>query len=107
LRGAIAVAKKKHHASIIDPVEIAKLQRAIEAYEGHFYPPTFNRFNYKKFTKILYIILAKGSDNELPVIADELGRSAESIIKSSKNIEPQNKPKLHKKLPALTTHMIY
>jgi hypothetical protein len=45
------------------------------------FPPKFNKFNYKKFTRTMYIILAKSSDEELSVIADELGRSADSIIK--------------------------
>lgn len=36
LRGALAPVKKKHHASITDPLEVAKLLRAIESYEGFF-----------------------------------------------------------------------
>ncbi len=48
-------------------------------------PLKFNRYNCKKFTTTLYIILNKGSDNELPVIADELGRSVDGIIKSCSN----------------------
>jgi len=36
LRGAIAPVKKKHHASIVDPVEVGKLLRAINDYEGFF-----------------------------------------------------------------------
>ncbi len=34
LRGALAPVKKKHHASITDPVEVGKLLRNIHAYKG-------------------------------------------------------------------------
>lgn len=36
LKGALAPVKKSHHASITDPVEIGKLLRAINVYEGFF-----------------------------------------------------------------------
>lgn len=36
LRGALAPVKQKHHASITDPIEVGKLLRAINAYEGFF-----------------------------------------------------------------------
>ncbi|MCG7870244.1 MAG: integrase arm-type DNA-binding domain-containing protein [Candidatus Thiodiazotropha taylori] len=36
LKGALPPVKAKHHASIIDPVEIGKLLKAIDGYEGHF-----------------------------------------------------------------------
>jgi integrase len=36
LRGALAPVKQKHHASITDPIEVGKLLRAIDSYEGHF-----------------------------------------------------------------------
>lgn len=36
LKGALAPVKKKHHASITDPVEIGKLLRAINDYRGFF-----------------------------------------------------------------------
>lgn len=36
LRGALQPVKKRHHASITDPKEIAKLLRAINDYEGFF-----------------------------------------------------------------------
>jgi integrase len=36
LRGAITPTKKRHHATIIDPKEVAKLLRAIQSYEGYF-----------------------------------------------------------------------
>jgi len=34
LRGALAPVKKRHHATIVDPVEIGKLLKNIHAYEG-------------------------------------------------------------------------
>jgi integrase len=36
LRGALAPVQTKHHASITDPQEVAKLLRAIEDYKGFF-----------------------------------------------------------------------
>lgn len=36
LVGALAPVKKKHHASITDPVEVGKLLRTINGYEGFF-----------------------------------------------------------------------
>lgn len=36
LRGALAPVKKKHHASITNPIEVGKLLRAINVYEGSF-----------------------------------------------------------------------
>jgi integrase len=36
LRGALSPVRKKHHASITDPTQVAKLLRAIDGYEGFF-----------------------------------------------------------------------
>lgn len=36
LAGALAPVKKKHHASITDPIEVGKLLRTINGYEGFF-----------------------------------------------------------------------
>lgn len=36
LKGALAPVKKRHHASITDPIEVGKLLRAINSYEGVF-----------------------------------------------------------------------
>lgn len=36
LRGALPPVKQKHHASITDPIEVGKLLRAINGYEGFF-----------------------------------------------------------------------
>jgi hypothetical protein len=43
-------------------------------------PPKFGRRNCKKFAQELYWRLLQGVDSELPTIASELGRSAESIV---------------------------
>ncbi|HAU1150835.1 TPA: hypothetical protein JBI12_02650 [Legionella pneumophila] len=58
-------------------------------------PPVFNRYNYKKFANLLFHIVLKGSENELQIIANELGRSAESLIlsaslKNTKKSESEN-----------------
>lgn len=36
LRGALSPYRSKHHASITDPIQIGKLLRAMDSYEGHF-----------------------------------------------------------------------
>lgn len=52
-------------------------------------PPIFGVKNYRIFAQILYENILKGSEDKLPVIADELGRSAESIVKISKQKPPR------------------
>lgn len=46
-------------------------------------PPIFNKRNYKVFANELYRAILKGLDSELPVIANEIGRSAKELIKFS------------------------
>ena len=46
-------------------------------------PPIFGKFNYRQFTQQLYWLIVKGSDNDLPVIAGELARSATAIVEIS------------------------
>ena len=36
LRGALSLARVKHHATIIEPSRVGQLLRAIDSYEGHF-----------------------------------------------------------------------
>lgn len=43
-------------------------------------PPIYRRHNSKRFAHTLYRLILKGAPTELPVIADELTRSAESLI---------------------------
>lgn len=51
------------------------------------YPQTFNKLNCERYARAMYYILGKGADDELRIIADELGSSAESIIESSHTID--------------------
>ena len=43
-------------------------------------PPTFGRFNYKRFHRALFHTVVKGADANLAVIATELSRSAKSLV---------------------------
>jgi len=49
-------------------------------YYAFISPPIFNPSNSSRYAQTLYQIIVKGSSNELPVIADELGRSAKSLV---------------------------
>jgi hypothetical protein len=49
------------------------------------FTPKFNKNNSRKFFSVLEPIILNGSDKELPFIADELGRSASSIVKIGKH----------------------
>lgn len=43
-------------------------------------PPVFSKWNAKRYGQVLFNYLLRGSDSELPVIATEVGRSADSLI---------------------------
>ncbi|WP_188008529.1 BAG family molecular chaperone regulator [Grimontia hollisae] len=43
-------------------------------------PPIFSKWNAKKYGQVVFSYLLRGSDSELPVIATEVGRSADSLI---------------------------
>jgi hypothetical protein len=43
-------------------------------------PPIYDRRNYKQYAQELYGVIVKGADSELAVIADEIIRSAKSLI---------------------------
>lgn len=43
-------------------------------------PPIYGRRNYRQYAQELYRIIVKGADGELAVIADELRRSAKSLV---------------------------
>jgi hypothetical protein len=49
-------------------------------YYGYIRPPVFGTANYRKFIKELYGSILGGSDAELPVIANELARSAPALV---------------------------
>lgn len=55
-------------------------------YYAFINPPIFSEKNYRKFAQELYRLILKGSDTELPVIANELARSAENLVKLSRQI---------------------
>lgn len=43
-------------------------------------PPVFSKWNSKRYGQVLFNHLLRGSDSELPVIATEVSRSADSLI---------------------------
>lgn len=43
-------------------------------------PPIYDRRNYKQYAQELYGVIVKGADSELAVIADEIIRSAKSLV---------------------------
>ncbi|MEE8114258.1 MAG: hypothetical protein V3T23_07870 [Nitrososphaerales archaeon] len=55
-------------------------------YYGFINPPIFCEGNYHKFAQQLYAIVLRGSDAELPVIGNELARSAGSLVRLSRQI---------------------
>jgi hypothetical protein len=59
---------------------------------GFLHPPRFERRNSYRYASALYHTILKGSDSELPVIADELGRSAEFLVAMSKLDRPRFPP---------------
>lgn len=55
-------------------------------YYGYVRPPIFSKNNYKQFARELYKAILKGSDSELPAIANELARSASSLVEFSRPV---------------------
>lgn len=55
-------------------------------YYAFIQPPIFSRRNARRFANTLYHLVVKGNDAELSVIANELGRSATSLIKISRRL---------------------
>jgi hypothetical protein len=54
-------------------------------------PPTFGRANAYRFTGAVYHYVMQGIDGDLSIVADELGRSASSIIKmASAAFDPEH-----------------
>jgi hypothetical protein len=43
-------------------------------------PPVFSKWNSKRYAQVLFDYILRGSDSELPVIATEISRSADSLI---------------------------
>ncbi|WP_342335639.1 hypothetical protein [Burkholderia pseudomallei] len=50
-------------------------------------PPIYGRLNAFRFTRELYRVVLQGSPEQLPVIADELARSAGALVRHSWQIE--------------------
>ncbi len=44
-------------------------------------PVVFSRFNYKNYANALFEVIQKGSSSELGIVADEVSKSAKSLIK--------------------------
>lgn len=58
-------------------------------YYAFINPPIFCKKNHRKFARELYRIIVKGSESELPVIANEFARSAKPLVKLSKQKPPR------------------
>jgi hypothetical protein len=50
-------------------------------YSAFLYPPKFSRRNYGRYAQALYTIVVRGLDDELSVIAVEVGRSAQALVR--------------------------
>lgn len=48
-------------------------------------PPVFSKWNARRYGRVLFHYLLRGSDSELPVIAIEVSRSADQLIKTFAN----------------------
>lgn len=73
-------------------------------YYAFIRPPVFDRRNARRFAQELYRFILRGNNDELKVIANELARSAESLIRYSRLVSrrlgSQDEPqKLVKKKP--------
>jgi hypothetical protein len=55
-------------------------------------PPTFNRMNPRNFARQLYLYVLQGAEADLPIIANELRRSAWNIIKYAPENPPRHLP---------------
>ncbi len=51
---------------------------------AHMRPPVFSRRNYKRFYGALYRAVVRGSDTQLAILAGELVRSAEPLVRLSR-----------------------
>lgn len=60
-------------------------------------PPVFSKWNAERYGEVLFNYLLRGSDSELPVIAIEVGRSANELVETFEN----HREKLQKQLKKL------
>lgn len=52
-------------------------------YYAFIRPPKFGRSNAARYARALYRVVIKGSSQELPIIADEIGLSADALVRLS------------------------
>ncbi|MFN0106702.1 MAG: hypothetical protein ACKV2U_31985 [Bryobacteraceae bacterium] len=72
-----------------------------------FKPPVFGRRNSLKYVQALYGHLLQGSESDLPAIADELGRSARSIIAYAREVPRRDQPEeegKHERKPSVANY---
>jgi len=60
-------------------------------------PPVFSKWNAKRYDEVLFHYLLRGSDSELPVVATEVGRSADKLIGLFNDHRPEFREQLEKK----------
>jgi hypothetical protein len=70
-------------------------------YYAFLRPPIFSKRNWRKYAQTLFRVVLKGDEAELPIVADELGRSALSLVRHSRRVirrfeqapvQPDDKP---------------
>ena len=60
-------------------------------YYAFIRPPVYGRRNARRFAQELYRYILRGNDDELRVIANELARSAEPIVRHSKRLSSRSR----------------
>lgn len=60
-------------------------------------PPVFSKWNAERYGRVLFNYLLRGSDSELPVIAIEVGRSADQLIEIFANHRSEFREQRQKK----------
>lgn len=59
-------------------------------YYAFIRPPIFGNRNASRYARVLYSYILRGSDDELKVIANELARSAHTLIKYTRRLESRH-----------------
>lgn len=73
-------------------------------YYAFLRPPIFSRRNWYKYAQTLFRTVLKGDDSELPAIADELGRSALSLVKYARQTRRREDTGVQKPQPNTNQH---
>ena len=107
LKGAIPPAKKSHLASIVDPVKIGQLLRAIDGYEGHFVTRSAMRLASYVFVRPGELRQAEWSEIDLDIA--EWRIPAEKMKMRELHIVPLSSQALEilKEIKPLTGHARY